>query len=194
MNSRDKRKLRRMLQEAGLTQPQPTPATTPAAKKQDPLWKRVPHWIYFLLGVCAIAVTLLEGFASFSFQESALLDPSNPFSQMFTTSYEGYWPITDIDISCTPQYVTEHYNLHLGNVQVYQHITSYMTHSDQLTIPCFMGDRDAKVRNDFVTRLDVAIAFSFFPAKWRVLRKSKTFHFLCTRDKSNQPHWIFAGN
>jgi len=113
---------------------------------------------------------------------------------MFTASYDGYWPITDIDISCTEQYVTEHYNLHLGNVQLYPNMTSRMTHSDQLAIPCFMGDRNARVRADFDTRLDVVITFSFFPLKWRVLRKSKVFHFLSTRDKSNQSLWIFAGN
>src|SRR5664279_5448986 len=68
--------------------------------RRPPFWKRIPKPIYAVLGIAALAVTLLEGYPWLSIQEGSLTDPGNPFSEMFKVVNGGYVPVTNLDAVC----------------------------------------------------------------------------------------------
>jgi hypothetical protein len=78
---------------------QPLPAIAPpkaSLLRRILSWK----WAWALAVFAATVVSLLEGYPWLSIQEGPLLDPSNPYSEMFSVSNGGYVPITDLDASC----------------------------------------------------------------------------------------------
>jgi hypothetical protein len=99
-SSRDRRKLRRMLQEAGLSLPRVPPSKPPTKEPSPFFWKKIPAWVYLCIGALSIVITLLEGYPWLSIEEGGFLEPSNPYSKMFKATNSGYLPVTHLTAQC----------------------------------------------------------------------------------------------
>jgi hypothetical protein len=163
-NSRDRRTLRRALQESGLgslLKPSPpsgeeettapntskTPRQTakPAKEKSRPqqskgersLSSRIPGWLWGTLVFLTLLITLLEGVPWLSVEENALLDPNNPYSALFYVVNDGYAPIADLDVDCLPEFLTKDGGEMDASVLQFLHFADYLHHSGKASIPCF---------------------------------------------------------
>src|ERR1700730_9517027 len=99
-NSKGRRKLRRILQEQGLSVPQPAPVTPRTPEPSIPFWKRIPGWLYGAVVALSVLITTLEGYPWLSVQEGPLLDPQNPYSELFSVSNGGYAPVSNLGAYC----------------------------------------------------------------------------------------------
>src|ERR1700676_2067085 len=102
-NSRGRRKLRRLLQEQGLSMPRKSPAPKSKAVSIS-FWKKIPHWIYYAVVFLTLVITSLEGYPWLSIQRSGMLYANNPYSEMFEISNSGYIPLTHLTAVCIPRF------------------------------------------------------------------------------------------
>jgi hypothetical protein len=127
--------------------------------------------------------------------EGAMLNPSNPFSEMFLVSNEGYIPLAHLDALCS-------LNMHLVGMHsglsmppdagfMYEDFSTYLAHGNKATIPCFhiVGIKHDAVANG--ATLDVTISYSFYGINLKFLRRSQVFHFKSVVGDDNSQHWIF---
>jgi hypothetical protein len=99
-NSKGRRKLQRLLRKAGpsIAQPQCSPA--PEQQPHTPWWKKIHGSIYTSMVFLAIVITLAEGYPWLSIAEGERLNLSDPFSELFTATNEGYVPIIVPEVTC----------------------------------------------------------------------------------------------
>ena len=161
--------------------------------RRSPFWKRTPKPIYAVLGVAALAVTLLEGYPWLSIQEGSLTDPGNPFSEMFKVVNGGYVPVTNLDAVCLlggeqpgRVYISP------GAYKIIQTgFANYLEHDKAATIPCFgsLGIEDSNISGG--ATMEVTISYAFWHLNWNPLRRSQTFRFTSVRGTDGSQHWQF---
>src|ERR1700732_580703 len=100
-NSKGRRKLKRMLQEAGLGSLLAIPAqpTQPPASKS--ILRRTLYCLYWFCSICAIAIGISQGYPWLRLERDYSLNPSNPFAQRWLLVNGGYIPLTDLDADCS---------------------------------------------------------------------------------------------
>lgn len=119
-----------------------------------------------------------------------MLDPANPYSELFTVSNGGYIPVTNLDVTCTLNF--EGSNLHAsGNAARIDNFAAYISHGVPVTIPCF-GLYTGQVFAG--AKLDVEIEYAMYHLNWRALRKHQSFHFQSITGNDGSHHWIFLAN
>lgn len=138
----------------------------------------------------AIVITLAEGYPWLSVQEGALLDPTNPYSEMFNITNGGYIPVTNLDATCIMNF-TSPYGGFKDSGARYQNFANYLSHGGSATIPCFtMLDAGARqVPNG--AKYDVTIVYSYYGLNYSSLRRHQSFHFQSTVGRDGLAHWIF---
>ena len=179
-----------MLQEAGQSPQPPAPSRPPPQLPKARLLKKIPIWIYGLIGVCALGITLLEGYPWLSIEEGELLDPANPMSEMFKVRNGGYLPVTNLDAICTTDFSLSGTVVN-GNVTHIPSFADYLGHDGRITIPCF---RAVSIRNLKFTSpitMQVEIVYNFYPTTYSRLRRSQKFSFLSVSDQTGGQHWQF---
>src|ERR1700683_16890 len=102
-NSRGRRKLRKQLQEAGLGSLLVLPSPIPAPKT-PPFWKRVLAVGSAFLGVAGALITIAGSYPWLSVDRGDLIDPTNPFSELFEVRNDGYIPVTHLDALCVANF------------------------------------------------------------------------------------------
>jgi hypothetical protein len=196
-NSRGRRTLRRMLQEAGLHPPPATPAIIPRPKPIS-LRKRIPRWVYLVLGLFALVITLLEGYPWLSIQDNGSLNPRDPFTAMFSVSNGGYIPLTNLDADCVFGAVADPLPLHdlrlEGNSMPVHNFASWLWHDDRATLPCFHILRERIGPNLYNFKnptLEITVLYSFVGLNLKPLRRSQTFLFRAAIASDNSWRWLF---
>jgi hypothetical protein len=186
-NSKDRRKLRRLIQQLGLSMPPKTPAA-PKKSVSSPFWKRIPAWVYATAALFSIVITLAEGYPWLSIQRGGMLDSRNPFSEMFEISNGGYVPLTNLNAYCVPNFVAPHIHMENNTAEI-DNFATYLAHNRTVTLPCFQLIRVTQVPSG--ARLDIAISYAFYHLNLRWLRRSQVFHFQSIRGEDGSQHWQF---
>jgi hypothetical protein len=190
-NSKGRRKLQRLLRKAGpsIAQPQCSPA--PEQQPHTPWWKKIHGSIYTSMVFLAIVITLAEGYPWLSIAEGERLNLSDPFSELFTATNEGYVPIIVPEVTCV-----FHRNLFLfgrnvaWNLQVQPEFNSTITvvgHGEKFTVPCAWA-KLIGVDPLPGSTMDIKISYAFWPVSVRWLRRSQGFHLQTVGEKNSQ-HW-----
>ena len=195
-NSRGRRKLRRMLQEAGLTLPQPPPAKPPQQRFAN-IWvvlKKIPRWSYFFAGILAVLVGIVQGYPWLSIEEGYLLDPSNPYSELFVVKNTGYIPVTHLDALCNLNFTTnaggEMRMAKPGFGFMFPDFADSLGHEDKRTPPCFRVVGTSEGVKEGAT-LVITITYSLWKFNARVFRRSQTFRFRSVSATDGSQHWEF---
>jgi hypothetical protein len=168
-----------------------------ARVKPIPTWRKVPKWVYFLIVAFSVLITLLEGYPWLSIAGGERLNPSNPFSEIFNVTNEGYIPITEPHVDCEWHYKYQ--------VQGWPESTFYIAFSPQIPPISFIGHEarfsapcySLKFANNPAmehplsgSTMDIKISYGFWPISLRWLRRSQTFH-LETVGEQDSLHWQF---
>jgi hypothetical protein len=94
-----------MLQEAGLWRLLPPPSPPPTVPDRFwGFWRKIPKWLWYVLTLLGLLITLAGGFPWLSIAQGDRLDPTNPFSQMFVAKNEGLIPIFEPEVNCSAHY------------------------------------------------------------------------------------------
>jgi len=188
-NSRGRRKLRRMLQEAGLGSLLKPPSSVPIAGSTR-FFKRIPRWVYACAAVFAIAVTLLQAYPWLSLQQSGFLDASNPYSEMFDLVNDGFIPIANLDAVCTNQ-DAQLGAVHYGNNSLMvTHFADYLWHDGRVTAPCFHLFEVTGARFKSGAKFKIEIIYAFWLFDYPRLRRSQSFYFESVAGPDGAHHWI----
>jgi hypothetical protein len=177
-----------MLQEAGLGRLlSPTPPPPPL-----PFWKKLPVAVYAALGVLALLVTLLGSYPWLSIEEGLLLDPFNPYSEMFVVTNTGYIPITNLDAVCNLNMVSGGIKIiqSPGSGLIFLNFDNYLGHEGKTTSPCFHAVGTAFPVEEGAT-LTMIISYNLWPLTIKPLRRTQTFRFKSVGAKDGSQHWIF---
>jgi len=195
-NSKDRRKLRRLIQQLGLSMP-PTVPAAPQKPVSIPFWRKIPAWGYAAAVLFSIAITLMEGYPWLSIQENAFLDPTDPFSQMFSITNQGYVPLTDVDVDCFPNFQSTAITMG-GSLVSFRNVAGYLEHGGTVTIPCFRIPDIFRTTAPAAERtkrpgatLGVVVSYALYHINLKFLRRSQEFHFRSVVGKDGSQHWIF---
>ncbi len=141
-----------------------------------------------MIVVSSILLTLLTAYPWLSIQEGPLLNPKNPYSELFSISNGGYWPISDLDVDCLID--AEGRNLKVfGNHMQFVHFASYLTHSSTATVPCFKTIELLAITKADLT---VVVEYSFYPITFRNLRRHQSFRLHAVKAPDGLLHWTFV--
>ena len=190
-NSKDRRRLRRIsLEQLPIVPRPPRAKLLPKSSVSTPILKRIPSWVYGVIVISSILITLLEGYPWLSIQEGSLLDPSNPFSELFSVSNGGYAPVTDLSADCIIDTEDSNQNVFSGDHAIYSHFADYLPHAGNVTIPCF---RSLTIQGVTLIRADltVVIEYSFYPVTYRRFRKHQTFKLRAVKASDGSFRWTF---
>jgi hypothetical protein len=137
----------------------------------------------------------MQGYPWLSIQEQYLLDPTDPFSQMFAISNNGYIPLTNMDVQCAPHFVTSTYYIFDGFAVEYKDFCNYLGHAGTVTLPCFRIPQMLVFPSNINKRpgatLEVVVKYSLYHLNLKFLRRSQTFHFKSVAAKDKSQHWEF---
>jgi hypothetical protein len=196
-NSRDRRKLQRMLREAGLPLPQKPPSPPQLPISEHPL-KRIPKWIYVVLVGATLLVTLFEGVPWLSIQPGDSLNPLDPYATMFSVSNGGYVPLTDLTAECNFGFnANATHALHFmasDDTAIFPHFATWLWHDGRATVPCFDMLKRAFGDNFYNfggAHLQVKITYSFMGLNAERLRRSQTFDFRAIAATDRSQHWEY---
>lgn len=116
--------------------PPATQTTTPLL----PVWKRTSTWVVSLLCLLASIGTLFQIWPRLAIEESAYLDPANPYTELFTLENNGYIPATDITASAPSSNFDIPGHIHYSNNfnGSVGRLASYLGHGDKVTLPTSM--------------------------------------------------------
>jgi hypothetical protein len=167
--------------------PQKVPAK-PQPEMSQPFWKRIPAWVYAAAAFVSIGITLAEGYPWLAIQEGALLNPSNPYSEMFSVTNGGYVPVTDLDASCIMNFESPH-DIFSNSGSRFTNFAGYLAHGATATIPCFRTLNGYQVPSG--ARFDVIIGYAYYGLNYTRLRRHQSFHFQSVVGKDGSHHWIF---
>jgi hypothetical protein len=192
-NSKGRRKLRRKLPETEVSTPPPTLSRPHEPRRSNPSWKRIPGWVYGIVVVSSIIVTVLEGYPWLSIQRDDSLNSSNPYATVFLISNEGYIPITDLDAYCIPDYGgTKTFAMH-DNTLRYSDFASWLGHASKVTVPCFrIFTVDSHLGNIESPKLTISITYAFLHANINSLRRQQTFQFKAVKAEDASWHWTYV--
>lgn len=164
----------------------PPPQNSPSPA----LWRRFVRMKYAVLVFVATVVTVLEGYPWLSIEEGALLDPPNPYSELFKLSNDGYLPVTDLDADCKFSGTFNGWHVK-DNIAKYRDFAGCLLHGGTVTIPCFtmLGGPDISQSPGNV--LDIKVTYALYHLNIKALRRSQTFHFKALTGTDNAQHWQF---
>jgi hypothetical protein len=209
-NSRGRRKLKRLLQEQGLSVPLKVPVidAPPAALPPPPPkhpsrwnripWGKVPGWCWTLIVIFSVLITVLEAYPWLSIQRDDSLDPSNPYATTFIVTNDGYLPITDLDVICDPEVVYNQRGMGYFSVSEndmhFPPFSSYLAHSEKTTLPCFdVLNMDTGMASGIrKANLTVTVTYAFIHPNIKPLRRSQRFSFHGVKGKDGSWHWIYG--
>ncbi len=198
-NSRGRRKLRRQLTRGGQlpkrSSPQKSHSRTQAPTIQ-PIWKRIPKWIYAIFGVLALIGSLLALYPWLSIQKDDSFSATDPYGTAFSVANDGYIPIVDLEAVCYPDYGDDARTWGVfSNYMPYPHFAKMLAHSDRATLPCF---RIAKIFSapemlnaSSRVNLTIFVNYAFMGFNAKALRRHQEFRFRAVRAEDNSLHWIF---
>lgn len=203
--SRDRRKLRRELQEAGLGHlltPPPPPSRPPRIDADEPgspkrrFWARIPVWVWLLFVFLATAITLLEGYPWLSIERDDSLNALDPYETMFSVANEGYVTLTDLDALCFPDFGNKEYTLGVRDSEfTYPHFAKSLFHSSRVTLPCFKPIRMRRSPDELnassLINLTIVVNYAFMGINLAFLRRSQTFEFSAERAADGSLHWKY---
>jgi hypothetical protein len=179
---KNKRKKKRRL-------PLPLPASLPTPPLPrtgfQPTLRALGRFLGWFIAALALVIGLLQAYPWLSIQEGAMLNPANPYSELFTISNQGYIPLTDLDARCTINLATPHGSVSNSGA-TYTNCAGYLSHGIPATIPCFRMISATQIASG--SRLDVTISYAFYHLAG--LRRHQTFHFQNIVGSDNIPHWI----
>src|ERR1039458_7481192 len=97
--------------------------------------RKVPAWVWGLLVFLGLAITFLEAYPWLSIEESAFLDPSNPYSQMLEVVNTGYLPVTKLDAKCIVNLRNTEHDISLANGNfIFRNFVDSLSHEGRVTI------------------------------------------------------------
>ena len=191
-NSKGKRKLRRMLQEAGLSLPL-RPPTQPAAPTSTLLWKRIPKWLYGCAVILTIAITLLTDYQWLHIEKDSSLNPTSPFSQFLVIANGGYIPLTGLDAECG--FSTELKGKVSGEISsghdIWRGFAHSLPHDGRATVPCrpIWSGRDVQFPDGAI--FEINITYAYYHLNLGFLRRSQDFHFTSIVGSDGSQHWQY---
>jgi hypothetical protein len=163
-----------------------------AATPKPPFWQRSHKLLWTILGALAILGTLIEIYPWLSIEEDALLDPHNPFSELFVVTNEGYIPVTDLDALCTGNgSVSARGNTFANIRREDRRFADYLGKGGRVTAPCFRLMHG--ISPDSGATLDIKITYAFYHLNLSLLRRSQTFYFKSIIGDDGAQHWQFLG-
>ena len=166
----------------------PLPIEPPPTKS---LLRRVFQWKYAVLIFLATIITLLEGYPWLSVERGEVLDPRNPYSEMFDARNGGYVPITNLDALCSMKFTDSRGNEFDSLNTTYPTFASYLGHDGRITIPCFRSLATEGVQIMNGAELTVTIYYAMYHFNLSFLRKSQKFRFKAIVGKDGSHHWQF---
>ena len=136
-NSRERRTLRRALQEAGLHKllVSPPPPRSPISKS---IWKRISKTLYGFVGLVAAYIGLVAFWPWLGIEQSGSLDPHNPYQTLFFITNEGFLPITDVNVTCilTTTSIGQHVTVN-GFPMTYTNQVPWLAYKHKFSLPCW---------------------------------------------------------
>lgn len=129
-----------------------------------------------------------------SVEKDVVLDPRNPYTQMFVLINTGYIPIVNLDAHCTmsSKVVIGNTTFHLDrNTVHWLNFVDYLGHEGRVTIPCF-HDLSTNGQISDAT-LTITINYGFLYANVRPLRRWQKFRFKAVPAPDGQLHWLYLG-
>lgn len=178
-----KKKLHKRTVKTALRKIQQPPVTPPQS-----VLRKVPKVVWWAIGALAVFVTLLQAYPWLSIQEGALLNPSNPYSELFAVSNTGYVPVTDLDAACVVNFHAPHNDFTNSGAR-FQGFAQYLGHGKTATIPCFMTVDARQVPSG--ARFDLYISYAFYHLNFGSLRRHQAFQFQSIIGNDGASHWIF---
>jgi hypothetical protein len=198
MNSKERRKQRRLLLSEGLVSLREIRAMFPPTLpiKRASVWSRIPKWIYGAVALAALLITLAQGYPRFAVTDGPLLDSNNPYSEAFFVVNQGYIPATRVDAECRWDWSTTNDNVGNNFAQVFKNFVFVLPHGRPVTIPCFSSNASTMFSesNSWGTvkpgsRLIVQFEYSVWGIPMRRVREG--FAFWSAVGKDGTQHWIF---
>lgn len=197
-NSRERRILRRALQEAGQWSP-PVASKRPAIQIPLSRWSlfrdtlsRVPKWIYAGVAGAAAIVGLLVLYPWLSIERDFSSDPSNPFTENFYVVNEGYVTAKNIRIACVRNYDigTEMFR-DINEEDRDKVIIENLAYKRKASIPCTPREM---IRTDpiLITNATMNVVV-IYQIGWIPFKRAQSFPFHLTTDSSGKYHWLYAG-
>jgi hypothetical protein len=160
----------------------------PAAKLS--FWLRSHKILWAILGGLAILGTLVEIYPWLSVQDGPILDPSNPYSEMFQLTNSGYIPVTNLGCLCTPTAAFGS-RLLLKNSSSGWRIPGTLAHNGFVSIPCFnLFDPPGIFSPSPGAVLDIDVGYTML----HFIHRRQSFHFKAVIGTGNQQHWQFLGS
>lgn len=194
-NSKDRRKLKRMLQEAGLGPLLATPAQRPQPPASKSILRKTPSYLYWFCAICAIAIGISQGYPWLHLEKDYSLNPSNPFAQRWLVVNGGYIPVTDLDAVCIANATQRATGSTYGDIRdTRKQFADYLGHDGRVTVPCLTIWTGTKPIFDEGATLDITISYAFYHLNLQMLRRSQAFHFRSKRAIDGSQGWESLAN
>jgi hypothetical protein len=191
-NSKGKKQLQKALKESGQWT-QLLAALKPPVPSPVPFWKTCARWLGSFVAFLAALAGLYAAYPWLSVEKDEMLDPNNPYSEMFLVGNGGYVPTTEMQVQCSPDFVTDKDNyvlrssLDIANFQI-----DYLGHGGTATLPCFELVRTFSFSRLKRAKLTIKITYAFIHLNISWLRKSQSFQFVATLGSDGHLHWMTA--
>jgi hypothetical protein len=182
---RKKRKKRK-----GVKPQRPRQLETPPLPKISPktsLWRRILRWKWASIVVLATVVTLFQGYPWLSVQRGGMLNPRNPYSEMFEVSNGGYIPLTDVRVLCI--FNAQSSSIHISDSRFESDVAAYLEHGRTATVPCFYVFDISEIPGR--AHFQMTITYAFYHLNLRMLRRSQVFQFESIPSEDGTQHWQF---
>jgi hypothetical protein len=194
-NSKERRKLRRMLKEAGLLPPPPPPAQPPSngmKEKYPAWWRRIPKWIYAGIAGTAAVVGLLVLYPWLSIELSSPSDSSNPFTENFNVVNEGFISAMNVSAYCTRD---ADFGIGVTLRGVHEEdsrtiLSPSLDYKRKVTIPCTPEEMIKGMPPIRSANLTISV---WYAVGWLPLQRQQDFKFRLTRDVGGQYRWLYGG-
>jgi hypothetical protein len=190
-NSRGRRTLRRMLQEAGLSRllEPPLPAPTPPQS----IWAMIPKWIYGFVTFFLASLALIAFLPRLSVSAALPSDPNEQLaSSTFTVLNDGHVPVTDVKSACYLWKVQGENGVHStaniqGNVgRVVIPPASILRPTEGYTVPCTSEKMFYFSPPLIVKHADIAIIVYYRPWPFTFLRSHRLYRFVARMNPQGQ--------
>jgi hypothetical protein len=179
-----------MLQEAGLGELL-RPTVPPPSTKPVRFWKKIPLAVYAVLGASALLITLLEGYPWLTIQETGALNPTDPYSEMFTIRNSGYWPLINLNADCAYSFNISFAKVSDAHAMQQGFFADVLIHDKPVTIPCF---ENLQIKNLLISSgatLTIRIGYGFYPVSNAHFRTSQVFRFESALGENGAHHWKY---
>jgi len=141
-NRNRKKQQRRPILIQQVTKPSPFPSPGQTNRRT---WEKIPRGLWTILSVFVAIVGLFALYPSLSVNEDYSFDTMFPYNTSFSITDEGFWPIADLSVSCSADFVMRPWpidpsdkssmTLHTGPVE-YKDFAKALYYKRRLTLPC----------------------------------------------------------